>query len=97
MQRSDVVAAVAKSWSELAPRYGYAAAMDRTFAKSGITNKLDGSTDNELSTDVKRLLDDVRGSEWQSRKCSFFEWRRPYLNSLPPPEKRERSIAYLME
>ena len=74
MQRADVVAAVAKAWNEVASKEGYQEAMARTFARCGLTARLDGSSGDEMGSELRRILEDTRGSSWWDAPRGFFEW-----------------------
>ena len=81
--RADVVATLGAAWAELAIRDGFARAMANTFAKSGITNKLDGSADDQLSSEVRAILT-KDASMWGEQQCNFFEWRSKFMSSYEP-------------
>ena len=96
MQRQDVVAAVAKAWGEMVGGEGYALGLKTAFAKTGITAPLDGSGDHEIAEEVRAILEDGRGSNWGGKPCSFFEWRKKFMESLEPPT-RDRDLRALFE
>ena len=94
VQREDIVHAVAQSWSELTNDPAYPGHMQKTFARCGITARLGGAADEEISQGLKLILEDTRGSEWGGEPCSFFTWRERYVASLKPPP-RSRGLAEL--
>ena len=98
MSRSDVVRAVGQAWTELSSKEGYAAQMQRTLLKAGLTSNLDGSDDAALSTAVRTILM-KEACVWEGRQCSFFIWRENYVQNAPKggPKPTMRSAISLIE
>ena len=91
-----MVEAVAASCAEMTQKKDNGAMMKRTLLKAGMTVKLDGSTDNQLSPALHTVLSNPRGCSWDGEECSFFEWRKSYLASLLPPKSGKRDLPSLL-
>ena len=72
---SDVVHKVAMAWDDMISDPAYVGKRQRVFSSTGITAQVDGRRDHLLSQEIRTILEDTRGSNWNGEKCDFLQWR----------------------